>query len=55
MVQIQVVPVINQGQANEILRTYSKDYPKRKIISISMSPVEYPGGWFMTIAYEVIV
>lgn len=53
MIQIQVLPVVNTGQANEILRDYSKSYPKRKIINVSMSPIEYPGGWFMTITYEV--
>ena len=52
MIQIQVLPVQNQGQANEYLRSYQREYPKRKIIGISMSPCEFPGGWFMTITYE---
>ena len=54
MTQIEVVPVLNQGKANEYLREYPRLYPKRKIISISMTPCEFPGGWFMTVAYEVI-
>ncbi len=54
MIQIQVIPVLNQGQANEILRDYSKLYPKRKIIGVSMQPVDLPGGWFMTITFEII-
>ena len=53
LVQIQVIHVLNAGQANEILREYSKSYPKRKIMNVSMVPVEFPGGWFMTITYEV--
>lgn len=51
--QIQVEPVLNQGKANELLRNYSKLYPKRKIIGVSMTPCDFPGGWFMTITYEV--
>lgn len=54
MIQIQVIPVQNQGHANEILRAYSQNYPKRKIIGISMTPVDFPGGWFMTVTYEII-
>ena len=54
MIQIQVIPVPNQGKANEILRDYPKLYPKRKIIGVSMQSVDFPGGWFMTITFEVI-
>lgn len=53
MIQVQVQPVLNQGKANEILRDYPRLYPKRKIINISMIPCDFPGGWFMTIMYEV--
>ncbi len=53
MIQIDVRPVLNQGQANEILRDYSHLYPKRKIIGVSMVPIDFPGGWFMTITFEV--
>lgn len=53
IIQIQILPIQNQGKANEILREYQKEYPKRKIIGISMTPCEFPGGWFMTITYEV--
>ena len=53
VIQIQVEPVLNPGKANELLRSYPKLYPKRKIVNISMAPIEYPGGWFMTIVYEV--
>lgn len=51
--QIQIEPVLNQGKANELLRDYSRLYPKRKIIGVSMVPCDFPGGWFMTITYEV--
>ena len=53
MVQIEVCFVQNAGQANEILRDYQRTYPHRKIIGVSMTPVDFPGGWFMTISYEV--
>ena len=54
MVQIEITMVQNQGKANEYLRTYQQLYPKRKIVGVSMVPCDYPGGWFMTITYEVI-
>ena len=53
MVQIEITVVQNQGKANEYLRAYARLYPKRKIINISMASCDYPGGWYMTIAYEV--
>lgn len=55
MVQIDIQAVINQAKANEFLRNYSKIYPKRKIIGVSMVPNDFPGGWFMTITYEVTI
>ena len=54
MIQIQVIPVQNQGHANEILRAYSQKKKKKKIIGVSMTPVDFPGGWFMTVTYEII-
>ena len=53
MIQIHTIPVFNSGQANEVLRDYPRLYPKRKIINVSMVPVELPGGWFVIITYEV--
>ncbi len=53
MIQIEIIPVLNQGKANEFLREYSRLYPKRKIIGVNIIPCEFPGGWFMTITYEV--
>jgi hypothetical protein len=53
VIQIDVRPVLNQGQANEILRDYPRLYSKRNIINVSMTPIEFPGGWFMTIVYEI--
>jgi len=52
MIQITTLFVMNQGNANEILRAFQQQYTKRKIIGVSMVPTE-PGGWFMTITYEV--
>ena len=51
MIQIDIIAVNNAGHANEILREYQRNFPKRKIINISMVPNDY--GWFMTITYEV--
>lgn len=53
MIQIDLRPVLNQGEANAILREYPRLYPKRKIIGVSMTSIDFPGGWFMTITYEV--
>ena len=53
MVQIDVEFVMHKGQANEKLRTFQRENPKRKIINVSMTPANYPGGWFMTVVYEV--
>lgn len=55
MIQIDLRPVLNQAEANEILRNYQRYYPKRKVIGISMTPIDFPGGWFMTITYEVSI
>ena len=53
MVQIETLFAINYGDANEKLRAYQRNNPKRKIVNISMIPAEFPAGWFMTIMYEV--
>ena len=53
MIQIQIIYVRDQGRANEILREYQKEYPKREIINVSMQSVDFPSGWFMTITYKV--
>ena len=52
MTQIAVVFVMNQGNANEMLRAFQYQYPKRKIIGVSMVPTD-PGGWFMTVTYQI--
>lgn len=44
---------MNQAQANEELRSFERNFPKRKIMNVEMEPVEWPGGWFMTIVYDV--
>ena len=53
MIQIDIIAVNNTSHANEILREYQRNFPKRKIVNISMVPNDY--GWFMTITYEVIL
>lgn len=53
MIQINTLFVLNQGEANERLRAFQRDNPKRKILNVSMTSATYPGGWFMTIVYEV--
>ena len=50
--QLEVIPILNQGKANEYLRTYPQNFPKREIIGTSMIPVE-PHGWFLTITYNI--
>ena len=54
MIQIETIYVINQGDANEILRAFQRQNPKRKIIGVSMTPASFPGGWFMTVTYEIM-
>ena len=50
--QLEVIHILNQGKANEYLRTYPQNFPKREIIGTSMVPVE-PHGWFLTITYNI--
>lgn len=50
--QLEVIHTLNQGKANEYLRAYALNYPKREIISTCMVPTE-PGGWFLTITYNI--
>lgn len=52
LVQVAIGFVLNGGDANEKLRTFQRENPKRKIISVSCAPAE-PHGFFMTITYEV--
>ena len=50
--QLEIIPMLNQGKANEYLRAYSRNYPKREIISTVMVPND-PCGWFLTITYTI--
>lgn len=52
-VQIEVLHVQDAPHANQQLRQFIVNYPKRRIISVNMVPATL--GWFMTIAYEVEV
>ena len=52
MIQIAIGFVASGGEANEKLRTFQRENPKRKIIGVSCAPAE-PHGFFMTITYEV--
>jgi hypothetical protein len=52
MIQIAIGFVLNSGDANEKLRAFQRDFPKRKIIGVSCAPAEN-NGYFMTITYEV--
>ena len=52
MIQIDTRWVKSAMDANELLREYNKEYPKREIIGISMVPND-PAGWFMTITYKI--
>lgn len=53
MVQVAIGFVLNGGDANEKLRIFQKENPKRKIIGVSCTPAENANGFFMTITYEV--
>ena len=53
MIQVAIGFVLNGGDANEKLRIFQKENPKRKIIGVSCAPAENADGFFMTITYEV--
>lgn len=53
MVQITTLVVSSNIQANEQLRLFQNEHPKLKIIGVSMVPIDWPGGWFMTITYNI--
>ena len=54
MIQVAIGFVANGGDANEKLRTFQKENPKRKIINVSIAPQD-PHGFFMTIVYDIEV
>lgn len=54
MIQIAIGFVSSGGEANEKLRTFQRENPKRKIINVSIAPQD-PHGFFMTIVYDVEV
>lgn len=51
MIQIDLRWVLNIEQANTILRTYPKEYPKRTIMNASL--IANDMGWFLSITYEL--
>lgn len=53
MIQLIVIPVQTTGDANNVLRDFQRQFPKREIIGCSMTPAEFPGGWFLTITYRI--
>lgn len=50
-VQLDIFPVNNSGEANNLLRSWQLNYPKRHIINLSIAPNEI--NYFLTIVYEV--
>ena len=52
MVQIDFRWIKDAGKANELLREYPKEYPKREIMSVVLVPND-PTGYFMTITYNL--
>ena len=52
MIQIAIGFVVNGGDANEKLRTFQRENPKREIIGVSCVPTE-PHGFLMTITYKI--
>lgn len=53
MIQVAIGFVTNGADANDKLRLFQKENPKRKIISVSCAPAEGTNGFFMTITYEI--
>lgn len=54
LIQIAVGHVLDGKDANEKLRIFQVENPKREIIGVSMVPAE-AAGWFMTITYKIII
>lgn len=52
MTQVATALVTSSGEANEMLRAFERNYPKRKIIGVSYSSAG-PWGWFMTVTYII--
>lgn len=52
MIQVAIGFIRNSGDANEKLRAFQRENPKRKIINVSCAPAD-PFGFFMTIMYEI--
>ena len=52
MTQIATAFVTSSGKANEMLGAFEREYPKRKIIGVSLSAAD-PWGWFMTVTYII--
>lgn len=52
MIQIDTRFLSSAPKANELLREYEREFPKREIIGVSMVPND-PIGWFITITYKL--
>jgi len=52
MTQIAIAFITKSGEANEMLRAFRQNYPKRQIIGVSLSDAD-PWGWFMTVTYII--
>ena len=52
--QIELCFVNNSAEANNQLRQFQLSFPKRKIIGVSLAPID-PVGYFMTITYQIEV
>lgn len=44
--------MLNSGKANEYLRAYPKNFPKREIIGVDLTPND-PHGWYLKIVYNI--
>jgi hypothetical protein len=55
MIQVAIGFVLNGSDANEKLRLFQHENPKRKIIGVSCAPANDANGFFMTITYDVEV
>ena len=54
-VQIEIEYTLNSEKANEFLRTWQLQYPKRKIVNVTMNSAAPALGWYLILTYEIEV
>ena len=54
-VQVEIEYVLNSAKANEFLRNWQLQYPKRKIQNVTMTGADPTLGWYLILTYEIEV